>query len=365
MTVTLDCLTREITLAFPECDWTPDNARKGWDGCIYGNGTPRGNKTNKTARLILTPVTTVLPPPITTVDLVTSNLTTIAFDNPSINAGGRKWGDGHVTLMKAYDDGEQGLEFFSLGNGGGVSTDLGHAASFELRVHRFENGSIPTQEEFYNIRGWPPGTTTNRPPPPVFNLRLAQSADGFGIDCAADFTEWGVSNVTLQLWNGSALVAETQHVPATLAGSLVTLSGFPGILRFPSIGVLSLANTNPIVVYNGIDCGDPTGCVGTELRILAELSTNAIPPLAFTGLECLISEGMDNLIYRLQTTPACTPVPLRVTKSPSGVTLGWEGDGFRLQGAESVEGPWYDLKLESPTTIPASSTLRVFRLCCD
>ena len=76
-------------------------------------------------------------------------------------------------------------------------------------------------------------------------------------------------------------------------------------------------------------------------------------------------EEMDYLIHRLQTTPACTPVPLRVIPATDGVTLSWDGDGFHLQGAESVTGPWYDLNVESPATIPATAAQRVFRLRCD
>jgi hypothetical protein len=310
-------------------------------------------------------LTTVASPPITELDLIGTNIDHVAFDNPSITAAGRKWGDGHVTLMKAYDDGtEEGLEFASFGDGGGVSTDLGHAASFQFRIGHFENGDVPNQEQSFRVKGWPPGTTTNRPPPPVFDLRLAQSASGVGIDCSADFAQWGVSNVTLQLWNGSTLVGERSHAPATLSTALATISGFPGIIGCPGVGVLSLANTNPFTVLSGLDC--PSGvCEGTELRILAELTSDSTPPVAFTGLECRISEGMDNLIYGLQTTPACTPVPLNVVATSDGISLSWEGDGFRLQGAETLAGPWYDLGVSSPTTLPANSGLRVFRLLCD
>ena len=74
---------------------------------------------------------------------------------------------------------------------------------------------------------------------------------------------------------------------------------------------------------------------------------------------------MDYLIHRLQTTPACIPVPLHVAAAPNGVTLTWEGDGFHLQGAETVGGPWYDLGIESPATIPAGGSPRLFRLRCD
>ena len=366
MTVTLDCRTREVTLAFPSCTWTPDAARKGWDACIYGNRPSRGSTGNKTARLILTPVTPVTSAPITMLDLVASNLTQIAFDNPSITASGRKWSDGHVTLMKAYDDGANaGMEFFSLGNGGGVRADLGHAASFQFHIAQFQDGTLPNQSQLFRIKGWPPGTTTNRPPPPVFNLRLAQNPNLGGVDCFADFSQWGVSQVTVQLWNGTALVGETNHVPASLTNALVTMSDFPGTIGCPGIGVVSLVSTNPFVVFSGLNCSGTMGCVGTELRILAELSTMSTPPTAFTELDCLISDGMDNLIYGMQTTPACSPVPLNATTTPAGISLNWQGDGFRLQGAESVSGPWYDLGADSPVNLPANYALRFFRLVCD
>jgi len=298
-------------------------------------------------------------------DLVSSNLTSIAFDNPSITASHHKWGDGHVTLLKAYDDGTaSGMEFLSLGDGGGVSTDLGHAANFQFNVAQFQAGTVPNQSQLFTIRGWPPGTTTNRPPPPVLNLRLAQNTSGTGgVDCFADFTQWGVSNVIVQLWNGTALVAQAAEVPATLASTLVTLSGFPGTVSCPGIGVVSLTDKNPIVVLAGLNCS--TGCTGTELRIIAELPTTATPPVAFTGLDCFISEDMDNLIYGLQTTPACSPVPLNVNATSAGINMSWQGDGFRLQGAESPSGPWYDLGVSSPVTLPANDALRVFRLLCD
>jgi len=305
-------------------------------------------------------------PPISTLDLVASNLATVAFDNPSITMSGRKWGDGHVTLMKAYDDGaERGMEFLSLGAEGGVETELGHAANFSLRMTSLDTNGLPLLEQQFAIRGFPPGTTTNRPPPPVINLRLVPDASGLGgVQLGADFVDWGVSTVTLQLWNGPMLVGETNHVPALPGGTLLSLASFPGILGCPGVGVLSLSDTNPIFVLNGMSCGT-LGCIGTELRIIAEPSTSFTPPTAYTGMHVTTGEDMDYLIHRLQTTPACTPVPLHVIPVTDGVTLRWDGDGFHLQGAESVKGPWYDLNVESPATIPASAAQRVFRLRCD
>jgi len=36
-----------------------------------------------------------------------------------------------------------------------------------------------------------------------------------------------------------------------------------------------------------------------------------------------------------------------------------------LQGAETLAGPWYDLGVDSPVTLPANTALRLFRLLCD
>ena len=106
MTVTLDCRTREVSLDFPFCDWTPDAASQGWDGAIYGDGPRGGSKTNKTARLIFTPLTTVASPPITSLDLVASNLTQVAFDNPTITSLGPQMGrrpcDAHESLRRRH-----------------------------------------------------------------------------------------------------------------------------------------------------------------------------------------------------------------------------------------------------------------------
>jgi len=353
MTVTLDCRTRELMLDFPFCAWTPDAARKGWNGIISANGPRGGSATNKTARLILTPSSSVLLPPITSLDLIATNLSTVEFDNPSLTSMQRKWFDGHVTLMKAYDDGtERGMDFTSLGDGGGVKADIGHAAGVKFLIEHFQNGDVPNQEQVFRFIGSP--LTTN-------SVRFTKA--GGGVACAADFSAWGVPSVTVQLWNGSALVSET-NVPATLATSLVTLAEFPGNIDCPSVGVVSLSGTNPVIVLNGLGCPG-IGCIGTELRIIANLSAAARPPAAFTGLECVIGEGMDNRIANLQTTPACTPQPITANMKPGGVSLNWSGDGFRLQGAETVAGPWYDLGPIAPVTLPANSSLRLFRLRCD
>jgi hypothetical protein len=246
-----------------------------------------------------------------------------------------------------------------------VEAELGHAASFSFHMTSLDTNGLAPLEQTFAFRGWPPGTTTNRPPPPVINLRMAPDSSGLGgVNVGAGFGDWGVSQVTIQLWNGTTLVAETNHVPAVLAGTLVSLAEFPGIIGSPSIGTVSLSSTNPVIVTSGLDCGT-LGCVGTELRIIAETTTMSTPPTAYTGFSAMIGEEMDYLIHHLQTVPACAPAPVQATLTPDGIRLEWQGDGFRLQVAESLEGPWYDLDVSSPATIPAPSSMRVFRLRCD
>jgi hypothetical protein len=58
-------------------------------------------------------------------------------------------------------------------------------------------------------------------------------------------------------------------------------------------------------------------------------------------------------------------VPLNVDATSNGITVTWQGDGFRLQGAEDVNGQWYDLGVDSPVQLPANYALRFFRLVCD
>jgi hypothetical protein len=362
MNVTFDCKSREISLAFPGCSWTADTNRKGWDGCIYGLW-PRESGTNNGARFILTPLTTTTLAPITSLDFLGGNLTDFAFDNPSLTAFGRKYaGEPNTTLLRAYDDGvTQGLEFAAVADGGGITMDLGHAASFRVRTGHFENGDTPTEEQLYSIRGWSIALT-NRPAPPPIQLRLARGSTSVG--CSADFGTFGVSNVTLQLWNGTALVAEKAHVVASLGAPLASLSAFPSILGCPGLGVLSLTDTNPFTVYSGFDTC-PGGCTGTELRILPEFGTLQSPPTIFTDLQCHISSGLDLLLYDVLRTLACVPGPINVTRTSTGITLDWSGDTFRLQGAETIIGPWYDLGVASPVNVSSNSKLRFFRLVCD
>jgi len=369
MTVTLDCVTREISIAFPFCIWTPDNARKGWDGCIYGNGGPsKPLGTNKTARLILTPSTHVVSPPITQVELLASGLSEVLLDNPAITASGRKWGDGHVTLMKAYDDGES-MEFASLGDGGGVHVDLGHSESFDLRLTHFENGDIPTEEQLLTRTIGPIRGLTNRPPPPFLDAMLLQaSPDGTGgVDCSVDFSNLDSPTVHVLIFNQGIPVAERTGVPGQLDQPLFTLPDWP--VRLGKLGGTTPCRRGNIppgmIILPGAPGTPPQFVFGDEFRVLAEMDPATPHPDFYSAFEFEASEGADWGVTELQRTLACPSGALHIEHNSAGIVITWPGEDMRLQGAERVNGPWYDLGADSPVTLGAGYRARFFRLNCE
>jgi hypothetical protein len=369
MTVHLDLSSREVSIEFPYCIWTPDNARKGWDGCIYGNGTPsKGLGTNKTARLILTPTPPHNPhPPITDVALMAQALPEFLVEDATITAVGRKWGDGHVTLMKAYDDGEAGLEFVALSPGGGVHVDLGHSASFQMRLTHFRSADNPSEEQLLT-RTIGPIALTNRPAPPPFLDALLLQASSGGVDCSADFSNLDSPTVRVQIYQGTTLMAERTGVPAQLGQPLLTLPMWPSALG--KIGGASPCRRGKIPVVANIvlpgGAGTPPQTVpGDEFRILAELPPGAVHPDYYSAFEFISSAGSDWGITALTRVTACVAQPVAITRTSNGISVSWSGASFQLQGAETVTGPWFDLGVSSPALLPSNSSARFLRLSCD
>lgn len=359
--VELNCQSGGIRLEF-EGPVTPSEGRKGWDGCIYGPDRPI-KKPKPTARIMVIPPVSPEDVPITELYLVSTGLAEVVFEEPTITVNAKRWGDGHVTLMKAYDD--DSIDFVAGGGGGGVGVELGNVSNFEFRVSHFQEPDLPQQEQLFRMVGWPPGTTTNRT---YFTntLLLAKSGSGVGVDCYADFSQWGVTSVTLQLLSAGVPVVEATRVEASAAMALVTLSGFPGVIGCPGVGVLKLADTNGFLVLGGLTCGsEGLPCQGDELRIIAEPAAGSTNPVAFTRLEIAVSEDMDQRISGLTTRPAAAEVPVYAVRAAGGLTLDWSGEGFRVQGAETVLGPWYDLGPEAPATMPTEAPTRVFRLISE
>ena len=109
----------------------------------------------------------------------------------------------------------------------------------------------------------------------------------------------------------------------------------------------------------------PTFVDGDEFRIIAELPPGTPPPDYYSGFDFIASEGGDWGVSELSRATICVPAPIAITSASGGVTITWSGSTFRLQGAENVTGPWFDLGPDSPVQLPANSLARFFRLACD
>ena len=338
---------------------------KGWDGCIYGPDRPV-KKPPKTARVIVLPPVISDPPPMEELQMRFQGMPEVAIEETALRKDKIKYSDGHVTLLKAFEDGaERGVDFNAVGPGGGVHVEWGYVASFGFNREGLHGGDVPLPFEEYRAIGWPPLTTTNRPPAPTNYLRLAGSIMGVGFDVSADFTEWGSELASVQLWHMGALVGEVPAHPALRDVPLVTLETMPSRIEAPGVGEWRLLEPGGISVMFGMDCGEGVPCIGDELRVIALPPPEAHPPLAFTGLDMMVAEDMDMRISGITAVPACTNQPLVVARAQGGVIVSWEGDGFSLQGAASIHGPWFDLGALSPVTLHEGDPLRVFRLLCE
>jgi hypothetical protein len=105
--------------------------------------------------------------------------------------------------------------------------------------------------------------------------------------------------------------------------------------------------------------------MGDEFRIVAELADDAPRPDYYSGFEFIATDGADWGVSDLQRHPACPPAGLNIEHSGDGIVITWLGDNYRLQGAVDVTGPWFDLGVNSPVVLPATTTARFFRLNCD
>lgn len=368
--VTLDCKTGGISIGF-DGPITPSALRKGWDGCIYGPDRPRP-KPPKTARVIFVPPVSPGQPPITDLRLVASGYEEVTVEEPALTARERKWSDGHVTLMKAYDDGES-LEFAALADGGGVSVDLGHTESFTLRLTRFETNPLPGEYMLTRTIG-PIRGLTNRPPPPFLDALLLEDT-GDGVACSADFSNIESPTVRVLIYSGGALVAERTGVTGQIGQPVFTLPEWPQTLgklggRTPCrVGTI---RPGPIRLPSGggapfLDGLAPAEEIvfGDEFRVIAEPPPEAVPPDFYSAFEFIVSEDADWGVSDLERTPACAPGGLHIARAADGVVIAWPDENYRLQGAVDVTGPWFDLGAGSPVSLGAGYAARFFRLVCD
>ena len=171
-----------------------------------------------------------------------------------------------------------------------------------------------------------------------------------------DFSDLAAESITVQLWSNGVLIGQ-----GTAPGSAIEAESPLIIDRWPD----RLAQ----VSVNGelrLTCGELmsiSGIQGDEIRIIPELPQGVLVPEYIGSLECLVSEGLDSVLFGLQTTLACPPdAVLHLDRSTDGVTLTWDCDGFLLQGAEEVTGPWFDLGVESPASMSANRPWRFFKL---
>jgi hypothetical protein len=345
----------------------PSTARKGWDGCIYGPDRPV-KKPKHTARVILVPVANPPMPPITRdLSLIVSGMAEVGVEDVSVTEQGRKWGDGHITLMKAYDDAEQGLEFSAFGPDGAVELDLGATASFNVRLKGyFETGDVPTENQLLTRTIGPIRGLTNRPQPPFLDALLLQGTTN-AVAASVDFNNLGSPTVTVQLFSNGVMVAQNAGVSAKLDLPLFTLPAWPETLgKFGGTTPCRRGTFKPgfVRVLNAATGAEDL--IGAdEFRVLAEPPPGAPNPDFYSAFEIIPSDGPTWRASLLDRTLACVSTPLKIDRRSDSIGLTWSGDGFRLQGAVEVTGPWIDLGAESPVTLPTGHSARFFRLICD
>lgn len=337
----------------------PSATRKGWDGCIYGPDRPikKGQ-----ARLYVGPPPFPGIPPGTELFIHATGLSEVIIEDASLTQGGRKWGDGHITLMKAYDDGPtaRGVEFTPLADGGGVTIDTGYSASFDVRLLHLANGDSPGTEELLTRTIGPIRGLTNRPPPPFLDAMRFKASSLGGVECSADFSNLGSPTVLVQVLDHGVIVAERAGVPATLGDPILILPDWPARLgklggatpcrrgKPPILGAFTLTG-------GGLGLPDQT-VMGDEFRVLAELAPAAPHPDYYSGFELLGSAGATWAVTQLQTTSALSPPTATITAGPDGLTIDGATEGFGYLGATSVTGPFYDLGVVASAVTGTNTT---------
>jgi hypothetical protein len=372
LTVACDWQAGTVTFTFPGsvarrlCGGLP--CPKGWDGTIKGRVSEDlvwdggAVRPPDASSVIMSAIGKFQPVPRPALALSSTGLGDLVVAAQRLMTMGREIGgvtDDAPVLFQGTAAGD-GVSWTPLADQNGVSVDLGQSASFDVGLHHFEDGDIPTQNELFRIFGptWPPGTTTNRPAPPLPPVDLRLVGSPIGVECSVDFTSLGASTIQVLLLNHGVPIAQ-EFIPGPLleAEDALLLDHWPERLaQLPGGGVLSLTSSEPFNIQ---------GFLGDEFQFIPHLPAGSTPFPFYSQLQCLAGAGSQNLLYDLHRTPACTPVPMHVTHTSDGLVVTWEGTGFRLQGAESLTGPWYDLGVASPVLLPASHPARFLRLVCD
>lgn len=380
-----DATTGEITVMFPGsaarrlCNGLP--CPRGWDGTIKGRIAEEGARRkgwdgtikcpcydDNASRVVFTPVANHPPPTLTSLEISSAGLPELVLTAEQLIIGGETNRPIRVKTLGPGSNADawavsfqgtaeaDGLNLAALGDLGGVSLDLGYAAAFDSLIHHFENGDVPTQEQLFRIGGprWPIALT-NRPAPPPIEVRLVQAPDG--VECYLDFSWLDPMSVTVRLLNDGAVVGEATGDGNVLSILPLVLSDWPE--RFGLVGPADgfrFTRSQPFTV---------SGLTGNELRVIPHLAPETLVPTAFSQLDCVGSAGLESIIRDLRITSACAPSPLHVQRGADGLRITWEGDTFRLLGAETVKGPWMELGVGSPVILGPAHPARYFRLVCQ
>jgi hypothetical protein len=334
---------------------TEEGLRKGWDGTIKG-------RVDDASAITFTPTGTYSPTTRTMLSLSSTGMTELVIaDQHLVSMGQEITGAPDVPVtFQSSGDGDS-VSFSPQDDNGGVNIDLGNSAGFSLGIGHFENGDIPTQEQWFRLStNRPPfGPGPTYPPPPPIDLRLISVPTG--VVCAVDFTLLGATGIRIEMFQNGALVAYAEQAGAVLnPEDEFTLSGWPqhlGVL--PGNGVIRLTATELLTLP-----GYP-GFAFDEIKFIPQLPDGVPAPDSYSGLQCLSSAGMENLVYDLQRVLACPPTPLNVSVTGGNTVLSWSAAGYRLLGAETLDGPWLELGTSSPVVLTPNAPQRYFRLVCD
>jgi len=375
----LDPVTGEITVTFPGsvarrlCNGLP--CPRGWDGTIKGRLADGGARKGwdgtircpcfdeEASRIVFTPFGgTYVPVPTASLEISSTGLSELVLAGEQLITMG-----GHVvrpdlsspdslSTFQGTEAGD-GVSWSAMLDGSGISVDLGRSTTFDVGIHHFETGDIPTEEQLFRIHtNRPTSTGPTFPPPPPIELRLARGTNG--VDCSVDFTTLGALSVTAQLYSNGVLVAYgSVDGPIIEPEDPLTFDHWPERLA-------ALAG-NGVVRLTSADLFNIQGFLCDEVRLIPELPSGT-PPIPYYGeLQGLGSEGLDSMLFDLQRVPACAPSGLTITPTSNGTVITWSGDGYRLLGAETLDGPWIDLGVASPVVLSPSASHRFFRMVCD
>lgn len=358
----------------------PEAARKGWDGTIKGR-PPEASMitfTPSAPHPVVAPQLLIYGTGMdewllssevvgTMNDVYVKKLTSaLGFASPEDEQTAEAWAAWHQST--AAND---GVSVVSIGDGGGVSLDVGHSSAIVSRnilKSFFETGDKPTQVQFRGIGG--PWVLTNRPPPPVFDTRFIGTSNN--VFAAVDFSGLEATAIRVELWSNGTLIASGAN-----PGPVITPADEFAIGGMPNRISMNLTVERSLRLFNdelfSVQGDDGSGAIiavqGDELRFTPEIPASVEVPLYLTTLQYSGSEGTEALLYDLQRTPYCgdTPPSLSIRKNGAIITADYNyKESVRLQASEDLNGPWFELGVQPPYLVnPTNTAAKFFRLICE